>query len=220
MMNGLLKTRNAVLDTEFKAQESQLKAYKDSTRVRILELKSNPTADLEALKVSTLNTLREENKALLAQLEDRLSKSDQSSQLVPFASLERARAEIAKLSNDVAHREKKELRLKQSFASKAAEFREAIFSILGWKAVFEPNGRVKMTSLFYPSSDIDDGEENFIQFDGEKGEMKISGGPRSEFAKEIRGQIEFWVEGRKEIPCFLAALTLEFYERTTRAARA
>ena len=63
-------------------------------------------------------------------------------------------------------------------------------------------------------------EENSIVFDGENGTMKVSGGPRSVFAGEIRGLIEFWVEGRKEIPCFLAACTLEFYERSTRAAKA
>ena len=50
--------------------------------------------------------------------------------------------------------------------------------------------------------------------------MKVSGGPNSIFAGEIRPLIEFWVDGRKEVPCFLAALTLEFYERSTRAAGA
>jgi mitotic spindle assembly checkpoint protein MAD1 len=48
--------------------------------------------------------------------------------------------------------------------------------------------------------------------------MKVSGGPNSLFALEIKNLITFWVEGRKEIPCFLAAMTLEFYEKTTRAA--
>ena len=62
------------------------------------------------------------------------------------------------------------------------------------------------------------GEENSIVFDVEKETMKISGGVESEFAREIRPQVEFWVEARKEIPCFLAALNLEFYERSTRAA--
>ena len=83
-----------------------------------------------------------------------------------------------------------------------------------------PNGRVKATSILYPSL-INNGEEeeNSIVFDGENGTMKVSGGPQSVFAGEIKGLIEFWVEGRKEIPCFLAACTLEFYERTTSAAR-
>ena len=57
------------------------------------------------------------------------------------------------------------------------------------------------------------GEERFIEFDGEKGTMKISGGPQSEFAKEIRGLVEFWVDGKGQVPCFLAAMTLEFWEK-------
>lgn len=57
-----------------------------------------------------------------------------------------------------------------------------------------PNGRVRATSILYPKS-FHDGEEveNSIEFDGEKGTMKVSGGPRSAFASEIRPQIEFWV---------------------------
>jgi mitotic spindle assembly checkpoint protein MAD1 len=51
------------------------------------------------------------------------------------------------------------------------------------------------------------------------GTMKVSGGPRSLFAKKIGDQIKFWVADRGEIPCLLAQLTLEFYEETTRAAR-
>jgi mitotic spindle assembly checkpoint protein MAD1 len=82
-----------------------------------------------------------------------------------------------------------------------------------------PNGRVKATSILYPHHFGPDGEEeeNSITFDGENGTMKVSGGPKSVFAGEIRQAVEFWVEGRNEIPCLLAALTLEFYERTTRA---
>jgi len=95
---------------------------------------------------------------------------------------------------------------------------------LGWRLDFEPNGRVKATSMFYPKlpkrkdSDKDGGVDeeegsSFILFDGEQGTMKVSGGPQSQFAKEIRGLIEFWVDGRGQVPCLLAAMTLEFYER-------
>jgi hypothetical protein len=78
--------------------------------------------------------------------------------------------------------------------------------------------------MFYPKhpkrkdggedGDIDEEEgSSFILFDGEQGTMKVSGGPQSQFAKEIRGLIEFWVDGRGQVPCLLAAMTLEFYER-------
>ncbi|KAK5150474.1 hypothetical protein LTR04_006815, partial [Oleoguttula sp. CCFEE 6159] len=210
-----LQMRNAFLETELKVREAQLAALQESSRTRILELRSNPTADAEALKLSTLTTLREENKALLAQLEGR----PQRTKVVPISTLEAARLTHRELEASLASAEKRMLRLKQIWASKSLEFREAVASILGWKMDFMPAGRFKMTSLLYPHQDGDDDEENSIVFDGENGTMKVSGGPQSVFAGEIRGLIEFWVEGRKEIPCFLAACTLEFYERSTRAAR-
>ncbi|KAK8152554.1 spindle assembly checkpoint component Mad1, partial [Phyllosticta citrichinensis] len=198
----------------------QLSSLKASARTRVLELRSNPTADAEALKLATVRTLREENKALLAQLEGQLA-ADETDAAVPLATLNAARDEIAELRRTLASREKSTLRYKQIYAAKALEFKEAVASILGWELEFMPNGRVRCTSLYYPgntnSSGNSPGAKNSIVFDGENGTMKVSGGPQSVFANEIRGQIEFWVEQRKEIPCFLAQLTLDFWEATTRA---
>lgn len=208
-----LQTEKKVLETERRAQDKQLRALKESSRTRILELRANPTADAEALKLSTVHTLRAENKALLEQLEGRIAADPEA--VVPHASLEAARAEIAELHRAVADKEKKTMRLKQLWSAKALEFREAVASLLGWKLDIMPNGRVKVTSLFYPGSEEEG--ENSIVFDGERGTMKVSGGEKSVFANEIKGQIEFWVEQRKEIPCFLAQLTLDFWESTTRA---
>lgn len=75
------------------------------------------------------------------------------------------------------------------------------------------DGKMRVTSFFYPSKGDD---ENSIVFDGDRGTMKISGGPESAFAKKISDQIKFWVKERGSIPCFLAALTLEFYEEANR----
>lgn len=46
--------------------------------------------------------------------------------------------------------------------------------------------------------------------------MKVSDGPNTSFAGEIRQAVEFWLERRKESPCFLAASTPELCERMTR----
>jgi len=214
-------SRVTVLETEAKAHESQLKSLKATARTRVLELRSNPTAQAEAIKLSTLKLLKDENQALLAQLEGKLSASGKAdSELVPLASLESTRAELEEMGKTLERREKKEQRLKQIFSAKSTEFREAVFSILGWKMDFMPNGRVRVTSMYYPGDEENGDGGNSIVFDGENGTMKVSGGPQSEFAMEIRSQIEYWVEGRKEIPCFLAALTMEFYERFTRVPRA
>lgn len=211
-----LQTRNQLLEAELKASVWQITSLKEASRTRVLEFRNNPTAEAEAIKMSTLRTLREENQALLGQLEGR----QPNTKVVPISTLENVRLQLEESKSQIAQNEKKTLRLKQIWGSKSLEFREAVCSILGWKLDFMSNGRVKAISILYPSL-IHNGEEeeNSIVFDGENGTMKVSGGPQSVFAGEIKGLIEFWVEGRKEIPCFLAACTLEFYERTTRAGR-
>ncbi|KAK4991882.1 coiled-coil domain-containing protein mad1 [Elasticomyces elasticus] len=212
-----LQSRNALLDAELKANISQLTSLKDSSRTRILSLRSNPTDDFAAATQSTLAVLRAENRALLDRLEGRPG----GTKVVPISTLDNTRGQLAELQAQLAAAEKKTLRLKQIWSSKSLEFREAVASVLGWKLDFMPNGRVKATSILYPALVLDDGEEaeNSIVFDGENGTMKVSGGPQSVFAGQIRSNIEFWVEQRKEVPCFLAQLTLDFYEMTTRAAR-
>ncbi|KAH3919690.1 hypothetical protein HBH56_017530 [Parastagonospora nodorum] len=204
-LTALLK-KQKLIEAEYTAQHSQLKKLKEASRTRVLELKSNPTADAEALKLSTVRNLREANAQLLAQLDN--ARTPPAS--VPTATLDAVRDELEELRTQLASSTKKIQRLKQIWTAKSLEFREAVASILGWKLDFMPNGRVKVTSMFKPA---DEDGENSIVFDGENGTMKVSGGEQSVFAGEIRDQIVYWVEGRKEIPCFLSALTLEFWER-------
>ena len=208
--------KTSLLQTELEAAQSQLTTLQTRSRTRILELRSNPTAEVEAIKTSTLNALRSENKALLAQLE---SSRPDGLKVVPVSTLDTRKLEIQELERQVAGKEKMTNRLKDIFGKKAAEFRDAIASVLGFKVDFLPNDRVRVTSLYNPGNGNDDGEEKSIIFDGDKGTMKISGGPNSAFALEIRDLVRFWVQDKKEIPCFLAAMTLEFYDRTTKAQR-
>ncbi|KAF7190765.1 Spindle assembly checkpoint component MAD1 [Pseudocercospora fuligena] len=209
-----LQKQNQLLEAELKASVSQIKSLKSTSRTRVLEFRDNPTAKIEAIKLTTLQTLREENAALLAQL----TSNPHDAKSVPISTYESLNLQIQALKDELKLSEKKKLRLTQLYRSKGAEFTETIASLLGWKVDFMPNGKVKVTSILYPKSYIDGEEvENSIIFDGEQGTMKVSGGERSQFAGEISSLVEFWVEGRKEIVCFLAACTLEFYERTTRA---
>lgn len=144
-------------------------ASASSTSTRILQLKDNPTSREEAIKTETLVALREENAALLAQLEDRLETlPSNNNKVVPLRTLENARKEIQMMEKTVADKEKRMLRLKEIWAAKSMEFREAVFSLLGWKLDFLPNGRVKVTHMFAGNSD-----EQSIEFDGEKGKLNV-----------------------------------------------
>jgi mitotic spindle assembly checkpoint protein MAD1 len=145
-----------------------------------------------------------------------------SDTLVPKASLHALQLALQEKDQQLASKEKSAKRLRDIFAAKAHEFREAVFSLLGWKLEFQPNGRVKATSMFHPGPKSkkktgDDGEEedegNFIVFDGENATMKISGGVKSAFAAEIKTHVDFWVEGNGQVPCMLAAMTIDFFEK-------
>lgn len=222
----------ALLRRELDAAKSQLKSLQSKSRTRILELRANPTADAENLKLSTISTLKTENRALLAQLRG----ENMDVKAVPVSTVESLKLDIQDMERSVADKEKRMRRLKEIWTAKSSEFREAVASLLGYKLDFLPNGRVRVTSMFHLSpayrhgdpdaaadssgpGSMGNGGENSIIFDGENGTMKISGGPNSLFAMEIKPLIKFWVEEKKDIPCFLAAMTLDFYDKTTRAAR-
>ncbi|KAF7561923.1 hypothetical protein G7046_g2218 [Stylonectria norvegica] len=209
------QTKIAVLERDLSASREQLTAAKQQTKTRVLSLRSNPTSDYEAIKRSTLEALQKENTDLLATLR---SKSTGSSvPLIPTSVLSAMEREIAAAKAETASAQKSARRLKEVWGSKSQEFKEAIFSTLGWTVTFIPNGKMRVESTFYPSQT--DEHENSIVFDGERGTMKVGGGPRSAFARRIGDQIGFWVREKGCIPGFLAALTLEFYEEHTRASR-
>lgn len=209
-----LHQSSALLQKELQVAKTQLASLQETSRTRVLELRSNPTANFEAIKLSTLDTLRAENRALLAKLEGK----PYNTEVVPKATLDNVRLEIQSLEKTVASKEKLMKRMKEIWSAKFLEFREAVFSILGWQMEFMPNGKFRVTSMYYPANEEGDGSNSLI-FDGETGSFNTSGGPESLFGLEIRGLINFWVKEKKEIPCFLAAMTLEFYDKTTKARR-
>lgn len=211
-----LEKAHAHLQSDHQATTHHLLALQKSSQTRILALRTNPTADAEALKLSTLTALRTENAALLAQLESPTPRHPPTPS-VPISTLHNARLELTALAQVVADKEKRMLRLKQIWSLKSLELREAVASLLGYQMDFVANGKFRLTSIFHPGEE--GGEANALIFDGETGTMKIAGGNEGLFAREIRPLIKFWVEERGEIPALMAAWTLEAYEKSTRAAR-
>lgn len=217
-----LQTQYALLEKDHAASLIQLTSLQKSSKTRVLSLRDNPTSTAEAIKLSTLTSLRAENSALLAQLQD--PARSPPLEVVPISTLENARAEYQALQAVIADREKQMLRNKQVYTKVASELREAVANLLGWEITPMSSGRMRVKSLFNPGNKAnadDDGQgENSLIFDGDTGQFKVGTGPDSEFAREIRPLIQFWVEERKTIPLFLAAATMEFYDKTTKAARA
>jgi len=207
--------QSQMLATDLQATKAQLKALRETSKTRMLELRDNPTARAEAIKMSTLRTLKEENAGLLAQLR---GEDLQGVKVVPVSTVDALKLDLKDMEMVVAEKEKRMRRQREIWTQKAAEFRDVIASVLGYKVNFLPNGKAKVSSMYYGQTqdadeDSDEEDEHYIVFDGDNGTMKISGGPDSAFGEEIRDLVNFWVKEKKQIPCFLAAMTLEFYEK-------
>ena len=201
--------QSKMLATELQAAKAQLKGLRESTKTRVLELRDNPTANSEAIKMSTLLTLKEENQNLLSHLR---GKDLQGVKVVPVSTVDALQLDLDAKDQVIAEREKRMKRQKEIWTNKTAEFQDVITSVLGWRIKFLPNGKAKVSSIFHPSADGDEDDAQYIEFDGENGTMKISGGTEGSFAKEIKQQMDFWLRGKNEVPCLLAALTIQFHD--------
>lgn len=225
-----LQHTHSLLQSDHSAITAQLAALKATSQTRVLCLRENPTAEVEAIKVSTLSTLREENKALLARLEHP-SNGTSPVQSVPLASLASARQEIQALEAVVQDKDKSMRRHMEAWSKTGLSLRLAVASLLGWQMDPTPGGKYRLTSIFTPSPTVDDDssgsdegaggrgtdEKDHLMFDGEGGKMTISGGAGGAFARDMGPLVAEWVDGRGSIPAFMAALTLEFYERSVAA---
>lgn len=206
-----LKKSEAVLRKELKAALSRISTLEDCTaaRQRILELKDNPTARTESIKLSQIRTLQAENAALMAQVNGR---TGEVGKVVPASSLDAANHQLDELRQQVAEKEKRMARLKQIWAQKSVEWRQAVHSIVGILFDFMPNGRVRVSCrewYGYDDGSRGDGgeltEEPGITFDGEQGTMKIS--PEG-FSQRIGPLVRDWVEVKGSIPGLIAALNM------------
>ncbi|KAJ4289470.1 coiled-coil domain-containing protein mad1 [Collariella sp. IMI 366227] len=187
-----LQTAHRLLQKEHSVTTSQLTASKSQLQTRILSLRANPTSSHEAIKNSTLAALKLEN----AELRAHISRQPTLFATVPATQLAALQRDIADARAETASAHKSARRLKEVWASKSAEFKEAVFSTLGWTVTFIPGGKMRVESVYHPS--VTDEHENSIVFDGEKGTMKVGGGPRSAFAQRIGDNIKFWERNAKE----------------------
>lgn len=211
-----LQTQHKVLENELSVAREQLTAARQSSSVRVLELRDNPTARHEAVKQAAINELRTENEQLRQLIHDGETGTT-SFQVVPVSTLVALQRDLQTAREETASARKKCQRLKEVWSDKSAEFKEAVFALLGWHVTFIPTNKMRVESVYYASET--DEHERSITFDGDRGSMKFGGGPRSEFAVKLSDLTKYWVREKNCIPGFLAALTLEFYEQAVQEGR-
>lgn len=125
--------------------------------------------------------------------------------LVPRQSLLNLQAQLERAEEEGKVESKRLLRLRQVFRSKAAEYREAVYSLLGYKLDFLPNGRVRLTSAYATSP------EQCFDFEsgtGNEGTMELVGAGDASWRQQVDPLLRRWIRERANTPGFFGALTL------------
>lgn len=224
MENDLKEAEEAVEEGLVKIEELEQKLFDLGGEIgagrqippgtRVLTLRDNPAQREADLRQATLDRLKGENEALLEKLAalegDRQGPNPSSADFVPKESWEVMKAEKAELMSTLEHKEKRIKRLQEIYAKKSGEFREVVSSILGFKLAFNPNGTVRMTSVYdlnaaFVFKPAMNGDATSIQLVAQ-GE----GGP-----DDLPQLMRHWLEEVQCMPGFMASVTLGCIENAT-----
>ena len=198
---SMLKKESDNLSLQLELLTAKLETYKS----RVLQHRDSPLAKIETVKQTTLDNLRASNQDLLSQLQ-----GQPVTESVPKSVFTMLQTELVAAQDNVKEKEKRMRRLKETWAAKSSEFREAVYSLLGYRLDFLQNGRVRVSSMYA------DNPSQAIVFDGETSNMQIVGNSSNEdateWSQEINTIVQFWISERDSVPGLLSALTLELVE--------
>eukprot|EP00842_Homolaphlyctis_polyrhiza_P004999 jgi/Hompol1/54/HPOL_005218-RA len=203
----------------------------DPSTTRVLMLADNPESINARERHSLTEALTAENKKLRLQIQQALAQSaqetsqsltsiagsvsasqtNQSGTVVPIESLHTKEVECERLQQELDVRDKRIQRLKQVFSEKIQEYREAIYIILGYKVEIQMNGIIKVTSSFSQSGGSDP-TFLFTNVTSKQASIQLSGGS-TEALEELYKSMQIYVERQGSIPAFMAATTLDWFQR-------
>ncbi|KAG0379812.1 coiled-coil domain-containing protein mad1 [Mortierella sp. AD032] len=232
----LLRKENASLDAKILEHEIAIGAGAFNPAVsRVLEINDSPAARHHAVRQHMLDSLKEENEALLKALNDLQQQQPvvhfqgqqenafddqevalQDSNVVPVASYNRLLGDFERLQEEVAESVKRSKRLKQSWTLKADEFLDAVRSLLGYKVNFLDNGRVELISVYNAQE-----QQSFVFTSGQndEGTMQLIGSGSQKYMEEHKESFDHWVNQLGSIPAFLSRVTLDLVEQQTHQLR-
>ncbi|KAJ3156338.1 coiled-coil domain-containing protein mad1 [Geranomyces variabilis] len=199
---------------------------------RVLQLAKNPETMELAVRQATLDALHAENAQLRAQCANAPmpATSGGDGGAVPVESLRVVELECSKLKQEIQDTKKRNDRLQQVYHTQVQEYREAVYSLLGYKLVIESDGRVRLTSCF-----ADDPRYQYqpgggaaepasaeaaaagtsipaVVFDNAGGTVTLAGGSGGQEEAAVRNALRQYLDGRGCAPAFLAKVTLVLFE--------
>lgn len=101
----------------------------------------------------------------------------------------------------------------QVFTAKTEEFRQTVSNILGYTLFFQPT-KIRLTSTYNLAAAI---TFQLNPSSSSNATMKLLGAGNGEdegLTPRLNELIQYWIVERESVPCFMAALTLECFQRS------
>lgn len=239
-----LEAEKSVAEKQLVSLETQLEVLEsylglggfDASKTVVRQMKLNPASNFFAARQTSFELLKAENKELLDDLL-RVQRAGQydvesvhkvlsdSGRMVPHASLVRLQNELEGSQQQIAEKEKRLERLKEVFKEKTLEYRETVYTLLGYRLDIRPDGRVRLTSqqsttaISSPGGqkclvfefggaiglDTGNGKPITMQAVTDLSQVSIDGKTGVDFVSEKMTQ---YISNQSSVPGFLASVTL------------
>lgn len=197
------------LEAQVKRLDQIIAQQKD---VRVLQLRANPLTTDQFVKQETLETLREENRALR-------DEHWQQRDVVPKETYDALQHEISLVRKRVDTVGKRNLRLKEQYQKMTTKVTAAIIRYFGYEFRFveDPTNplqvtlKLKLQSKYYKGS-------GYLIIDIDTQELEVHGPP--EFKQLCTAVADKWVDPAHKPTLLLAALSLKLFATTRTDAAA
>ncbi|KAJ2489154.1 coiled-coil domain-containing protein mad1, partial [Coemansia sp. RSA 2052] len=126
-----------------------------------------------------------------------------------FCTIDNLRKDNDALATQLRESAKLMARYKKQWKRQAAQLRDTVYRVLGFRVDFLASGAVRFTSTY--AQDID---HNFVfSLDPHNpAQMRMIGGACKPYLQELMNDMRFWVQERGSIPGFMATVTLQNFE--------
>ncbi|KAI8148742.1 hypothetical protein BJV82DRAFT_589441 [Fennellomyces sp. T-0311] len=196
---------------------------------RVLELKRSPSRLSEESRTQELERLRQENRALLDEIQNlqsegysdaaglgekrkreagEASSTEQDTVKVPTITLDNFRTQIRELQDTIIRKEKRIDRLHTVFKSKFDGMTNCVRDMLGYVLEFPAAGvePVRIKSTFVDSSDF---AFVYLHDEDDQAKIRIVGKNKMDYMQVLQGTYDTFITEQQNIPGFLSSVTLE-----------
>lgn len=210
--NSLLKEKeNLEKQLEELRIQMEYRALKGDFDVRdckVLHFKMNPTSEAAEKHKDELLNCQEEVLRLRERV--RLLEEGQTHDLTQAVN-ERVTGNTSKEIEDLKERikshERQNQRLKEVFKTASHEFREAVYTLLGYKVDGLPNKIYRLSNMYAEAPD-----EHLLFKLSQTGDMELLETP---FSSNLTELIDLHLHHHRSIPVFLSAITIDLFQRQT-----